>query len=80
MADEPVAAPAAQSAQPTTNRIPRPAAHKIQVAAVAGSATIVIIWAVHVGLGLEIPAEVAQAFTMLGATGLSMLVPDDMEA
>ena len=72
MADEPVPASA-------PDRVPRPAAHKIVVGSVAGSATIVLVWLAH-SYGIDIPAEVAQAITMLAGTGISLLVPDDMEA
>jgi hypothetical protein len=41
--------------------------------------TIVVVWIAGLW-GLDVPASVAQAFTILAATGLSILVPDDMEA
>jgi len=63
-----------------TDRIPRPASHKIAVGSIAGAFTIIVVWCLNKFTGIEIPAEVAQAFTMLGATLLSFLVPDDMEA
>lgn len=75
MADE----AATPEAGKTNGRVPRPASHKISVASIAGAATIVFVWLLHSTLGVVIPAEVAQAMTMLCATGLSALVPDDME-
>lgn len=63
-----------------SSRVPRPASHKIAVGSIAGAFTIVLVWTINKFFEIEIPAEVAQAITMLGATGLSFLVPDDMEA
>jgi ribosomal protein S5 len=69
---------AATTADADTVTVPRPASHKIAIGGIAGSATIIIVWALH-GLGIVVPAEVAQAFTMLGSAGLAYLVPDTMQ-
>lgn len=59
--------------------VQRPAAHKIAVGATAGAATIVIVWLLEYFWEVAIPASVAQAMTILFGTGLSVLVPDEME-
>jgi len=72
-----------QPNQPTNgngNRVPRPAAHKIAAGTLGASMSIILIWLMHTTTSVVMPVEVAQAFTTLVTTAVSMAIPDDMEA
>ena len=62
------------------DRIARPGSHKIAVGGTAGAFTIILVWLLAEFAGIHVPDHVGQAFTMLAMIGVSLAVPDDMEA
>lgn len=60
----------------TSNRLRAPS-RTIQTSAVAGAVTTIIVWALHqVSPGLEIPGEVASAFTLVISFLAGWAIPD----
>lgn len=63
----------------TPEMIERPAAHRIAVGAVGGAITVILVWIASL-YGTDIPTSVAQSMTILVTAGVSLFVPDYMEA
>jgi hypothetical protein len=52
---------------------------KISAALLGGSVSIIAVWAVGEFSGIDIPAEVASAFSTLCSLIASWLIPDEIE-
>lgn len=52
---------------------------KLSAGAIGGAVSIILVWALGEFAGVTMPGEVAAAVGVLAVTGVSLLIPDEME-